>query len=394
MSNTYDVIILGAGASGLFCAIEAAKRGRRVAILEHNDQPGKKILISGGGRANFTNLHASIANYVSKNEHFARSALARYTQRDFINFVEKHRIPFYEKKLGQLFCETSAKALLNALLNECQDHGVELVLPCSPRSVKKNDAFTVETTQGNFQSKSLVIATGGISIPKIGATDIGYRLAENFGHQITQLSAALCGFSIGEPLLPFCRELSGISVPCTVTCGDAVFEENMLFTHWGMSGPCMLQASLYWSKGDQIHINLLPSIPDLGDSLIEKKVSRDKRLLMNILKEHLSEKFLVNFFNLHRIQNQSLQDVSNAQLERISICFHAWKVEPKDVIGYERAEVTRGGVSTEKVSSQTMESKLVPGLYFIGEVLDVTGQLGGFNFQWAWSSGWVAGQYA
>lgn len=391
---TFDVIILGAGASGLFCAGELARRGKRVLILEKNSAPGKKILISGGGRANFTNLHATAANYVSENVHFAKSALKQYTQQDFVNYVQTHGIDYYEKKLGQLFCKHSAKELLRALLKDIETPLTQLLLSVHVEFIKKTeDFFYVKTSQGHFKSSSLIVATGGLSISKIGASDFGYKVAQTFGHTLTATDPALCGFTFKKTDLPFFSSLSGVSLNSRITCHKKTFEENILFTHWGLSGPAALQASLYWNPGETLHIDLLPH-KSLKDVLTQKKLSQDKRQLLNVLRDYFPERFLTSFFERQKIKSKPASELSNKYIEDLHGFFHHWMLTPLKPIGYDRAEVTRGGVNTDELSSKSMESKLTPGLFFIGEVVDVTGELGGFNFQWAWSSAFVAAQHA
>ncbi len=393
----YDVIVVGGGAAGLMCAIQAGQRQRSVLVIDHAKKIGGKILISGGGRCNFTNIEAAPANYVSDNPHFCKSALSRYTSGDFINLVEKHGIQYYEKKLGQLFCKNSAQDILNLLMAECENTNVKTLLDCKINNITKtNDKFEINTNKGELTCSSLVIATGGLSIPKLGATSFGYDLAKQFGLNIIQTLPALDGFVLNPSEVRFFNKLSGVSIDCVITCHGQKFRENILFTHKGLSGPAALQASLYWSKGNSIEIDLLPNIDSTYESsyelLLERKKmgnrSQIKNLLMGLLPSRFVECFCAQYFN----NDKPLNEVSDRELKELSDRLHAWKITPLDTVGYNKAEVTKGGVDTNELSSQTMESKKIKGLYFIGEVVDVTGQLGGYNFQWAWASGWAAGQ--
>lgn len=380
-------MIIGAGAAGLFCAAEAARRGRRVAVLERNAQPGRKIIISGGGRCNFTNVHTRPENFVSQNPHFCKSALARYAPADFIDLVKKHRIEFYEKKLGQLFCRGRSYQIVELLLNECDSAGAEVRTGVAVKSVTaENGEFSIASSAGEFTCTSLVIATGGLSFPKIGATGFGYDVARQFGLKIVDTRPSLVPlvFSDGKPF----AKLSGISVDSAVSSGAASFRENILFTHRGLSGPAILQISNYWKKSQPIAIDLLPD-NDAREILGENRASR--QLLDNFMARYLPKRFAELFISLI-LPNRPLDQFSKKELDNIAHLLNHWQVSFADTEGYDKAEVTLGGVSTSELSSQTMEAKRVPGLYFIGEVVDVTGWLGGYNFQWAWSSGFAAAQ--
>ncbi len=384
---TYDVIIIGAGAAGLFCAIEAGRRGRRALVIERNGQAGRKILISGGGRCNFTNLLTTPDNFVSENPHFCRSALSRFTPEDFIRLVKKHRIEFYEKKLGQLFCRGSSRQIVEMLLTECERAGVDVRLSCSVESVGKGDLFEIETSAGSFRAEKLVVATGGLSYPKIGATDLGYRIARQFGLQVTETRPSLVAMvAANGGSFP---KLAGISVDASIEVGKQRFRENILFTHRGLSGPAVLQASNYWTINEPVSIDLLPD-QDLSTLLIENRRSTQK--LSNFLGRYLPQKLAADFL-LGTLHGKALDQLSNSEIDTVVEALSAWRVHFSGTEGYDRAEVTLGGVSTSELSSKTMESLTVPGLYFIGEVVDVTGWLGGFNFQWAWASAHAVGTH-
>jgi predicted Rossmann fold flavoprotein len=382
----WDVIVIGAGAAGLFCAIEAGKRGRRVLVLEHSDRVGKKIAISGGGRCNFTNIHTNPENFLSTNPHFCKSALARYTPADFISLVEKHGIAYHEKKLGQLFCDGSAQQIIDLLLRECQTAGVEIRCGCQVLSVKKADSFRVSTNQGSFESSSLVIATGGLSIAPLGATDFGYQIARQFGLRIEETRPGLVPFTLTSQMLKQLTKLSGVSLDAVVSCGGKDFRENILFTHRGLSGPAILQISSYWKPGAPISINLLPD-EDVLEMLTADQSSDIE--LASFLSRYLPKRFAQAWCELYAT-SRPLKQYNKSQLEDIACRLHDMQITPSGTEGFKKAEVTAGGVSTTELSSQTMEAKRVPGLYFIGEVVDVTGQLGGYNFQWAWASGYAA----
>jgi predicted Rossmann fold flavoprotein len=411
-----DVLILGAGAAGLMCAIEAGRRGRRTLVLEHADRPGKKILISGGGRCNFTNLHARPENFLSANPHFAKSALARYTPRDFINLVEKHSIPYHEKTLGQLFCDRSAHDILNLLLRECADANARIQLSTRILSVTHTGSyFHVETTQGPIATTSLVVATGGLSIPKMGATSFGYDLARQFNHPIVETRPGLVPLVFDPHDQSDWCDLAGISAEVIATAPQqsrkpknaraAAFREKMLITHRGLSGPAILQISSYWRPGEPISLDLAPNTPPPTDPtdlrifahLTHPEARRDLAATAQELRAIVPGRFADRWRALHArahpadAQTRALPNTTLADMERQ---LHAWRLTPAGTEGYDKAEVTTGGVDTNSLDARTMQSRLVPGLYFIGEVVDVTGWLGGYNFQWAWASGHAAGQSA
>ena len=389
-----DVVIIGAGAAGLMCALTAAGRGRRVLLLDHANKAGKKILMSGGGRCNFTNLYCEPGNFLSQNPHFCKSALARYSQWDFIGLVLKHGVPYHEKKLGQLFCDNKANAILDLLLAECAEAGVELRLNTSVAEIARLEAgYQLQTSAGPLSCQSLVIATGGLSIPTLGATGFGYQVAKQFGHSLLPTRAGLVPFSITEPQLKtLCTELSGTSVEdCLVSCNGQSFRENILFTHRGLSGPAILQISSYWQPGDTIAIDLLPHI-DLPEWLAEQQRERPNSELKTLLAELFTKKMAGLLADLWFV-SKPMKQYSPGELKAIAEQLADWRLVPAGTEGYRTAEVTLGGVDTREVSSKTMESLKSPGLYFVGEVLDVTGHLGGFNFQWAWASGYAAAQY-
>ena len=387
-----DVLIIGASAAGLMCAIEAGKRGRKVTVLDHANKPGKKILMSGGGRCNFTNTDISAANYISHNPHFCKSALSRYTQWDFIALVNAYRITYHERDLGKLFCDISAKDILNMLLAECEKVNVDIRLNCNIETTgKTNDSgFSLGTSLGEFQGSSLVIASGGLSIPKMCASPLGYKIAAAFGHHIWPTTAGLVPFTLQPQDKSILAELSGIAVHCTVSNTRIQFSENILFTHRGLSGPAILQISSYWQPGEAININLLPEI-DIAEQLKARQSSRPNIQLKTVLGEHLPKRLVAALLD-EDSANMPLQALSHARFKEIAQQFQHWQIKPNGTEGYRTAEVTLGGVNCNELSSKTMESGKVAGLYFIGEVVDVTGWLGGYNFQWAWSSGWCAGQ--
>lgn len=379
-----DVIIIGGGAAGLMCAIEAGKRGRSVVVIERAERLGKKILISGGGRCNFTNVNAGPENYVSANPHFCKSALARYTPTDFIALVEKHGIPYHEKKLGQLFCDQSSKQILELLEKECAAASVEIQPGCRVEQLCKSTEFHLRTTQGEFECNSLVIATGGLSFPKLGATDFGYRIAQQFGLRTINTRPGLVPLTLGVAF----DQLSGVSVGTIVSCRDASFRENILFTHRGLSGPAILQISNYCREGESIYINLLP---DRSAQELLNAHCLSTMELANILSQHLPRRFVQTWCERFA-PSRPMNRFTPEELQAIAYRLHHWEVQPSGTEGYAKAEVTLGGVDTDELSSKTMESRRVPGLYFVGEVVDVTGWLGGYNFQWAWASGYAAGQ--
>jgi predicted Rossmann fold flavoprotein len=407
VNQKYDVIVLGAGAAGLMCAIEAGKRGRHVLVLERADRIGKKILISGGGRCNFTNLHSSPENFFSANRHFAKSALARYTPADFVRLVEKHRIPYHEKKLGQLFCDRAASDIITMLEQECRDAGVEIRLDTKVTEVRnqevrkdevrknaghkndlhENNQFTVQSEDTNFGATGLVVATGGLSIAKIGATSFGYDLARQFGLKIEPPHAALVPLVFSERDRKRWCDLAGVStevIACTRSTKQT-FRENMLFTHRGISGPAILQISSYWDGKEPIHLDLAPDRDLTAD--LRAREHRDLSSWKLRLREVLPRRFADRWVETYPLAGNSDRVFADGERQ-----LHTWEVKPEGTEGYGKAEVTAGGVDTGELSAKTMESKRVPGLFFIGEVVDVTGQLGGFNFQWAWASGFCAGQ--
>ncbi len=393
MPARFDVIILGGGAAGLMCAIAAGQRGRRVVVLESANKTGKKILMSGGGRCNFTNLHCSPKNYLSANPHFCISALSRYTQWDFITLVEKYGIAYHDKGAGQLFCDNSSKEILAMLETECESAGVEIVTHCEDVTVEYEKSYSVKNSKGTYVGDSLVIATGGLSIPKMGASDFGYRLAKQFGLNVLDTRAGLVPFIFSGAMHEVTDRLSGVSLPATVTASDTAFTEDILFTHRGLSGPAALQASSYWSPGTNITLNLLPST-DVEDILLGAKTNQPKTRLRTILSEHLPRALVLELQELFwsDAADEPVAEIPNSELRRLGAILQAWTLKPASTEGYRTAEVTLGGVDTNELSSQTMECKRQPGLYCIGEVVDVTGHLGGFNFQWAWASAQAAGQ--
>jgi predicted Rossmann fold flavoprotein len=392
---TSQVIIIGAGAAGLMCAMSAAERGRQVLLLDHANKAGKKILMSGGGRCNFTNMYCEPANFLSHNPHFCKSALARFTQWDFIGLVAKHGVPYHEKKLGQLFCDNKSSDILGLLLDECDQAGVDLRLDTSVSEIARLDdgGYQLQTSLGPARCESLVIATGGLSIPTLGATGFGYQIARQFGHSVLPTRAGLVPFTITDPQLKtLCTELSGTSVEdCRVSCNGQSFVENILFTHRGLSGPAILQISSYWQPGDTISIDLLPRI-DLPVWLAEQQRERPNSELKTLLGELFTKK-MAGLLAEQWFVSKPMKQYTPAELKVIAERLGDWQLVPAGTEGYRTAEVTLGGVDTREVSSKTLESLKSPGLYFVGEVLDVTGHLGGFNFQWAWASGYAAAQF-
>ena len=391
MNKKYDVIIIGAGAAGLMSAIEAGKRGKIVLLIDHSTKIAEKIRISGGGRCNFTNLYSNPSNFLSNNKHFCKSAFAKYTQNDFIDLIEKHNIEFFEKKLGQLFCNTSAKEIIDMLVKECIENNVNIDLETKVISLSKTEnEYIIKTNKGTYTSKSMVIATGGLSIPKIGASDFGYRIAKQFDLKVTDLFPALVPLTFEEKELEFCKSLAGVSLNASVKVDKTIFNEGLIFTHRGISGPSILQISSYWKSGQPISINLLPG-HNMDIILKQRRNETPKQTLSNVLSDYLPNKLALAICNKFLI-NQKIADASNEILKKLSDFVNNWIVYPKGTEGYKTAEVTLGGIDTKEISSSTMECIKHPGLFFIGEVLDVTGHLGGHNFQWAWSSGFVAGQ--
>jgi len=384
-----NVIIIGAGASGLMCAIETAQRGRSVLILDHMSRIGSKIRVSGGGKCNFTNLNIAPAHYISQNRHFCKSALSRFLPSDMIRMLNGYRIPFEEKENGRLFCTVSSGKVADMFHRECMRAGVETVLNSRIKAVRRLDTFQVTTDRETFASDSLVIATGGLSYPDLGASDLGYRTARQFDLDVTPLRPSLVPLSFSRNDADLFRSLSGISFDIAVTCGKESFSDRGLFTHRGLSGPAILQVSSYWEKGHEIHIDLLPSL-DAHELL---RTHHHERIeLKNLLSRHLPKRFVTAWCERYA-QSRPLCQYSEKELRNIAETIRRWTIRPSGTEGYKTAEVTLGGVSTDELSSRTMEAKRIPGLYFIGEVIDVTGQLGGYNLHWAWASGYTAGQF-
>jgi len=389
----HDLIVIGGGAAGLMCAIEAGKRGRRVLLLEHANRVGKKILMSGGGRCNFTNLHATPDDYLSANPHFCKSALARYTQWDFIAMAERHGIAWHEKELGQLFCDESSKLIVKMLLDECAEASVQIETDCSIEQVRRDsEGFALNTMRGTLRCASLVVASGGLSIPKMGATGFGYELARQFGHRVLATRAGLVPLTLSGKHLDDYADLSGVALPVIAATAERSFRAGFLITHRGLSGPAILQISSYWQPGEPLHLNLLPDT-DARDYLNSQQRERPAAELKTVLSEALPKRLAQRLCEL-RFGNRPMRQHRPAELREIAAQLQAWPVVASGTEGYRTAEVTLGGVDTDELSSTTMESRKVPGLYFIGEVVDVTGHLGGFNFQWAWASGHAAGQVA
>lgn len=397
----WDVIIVGAGASGLMCAIEASKRGRKVLVIDHAKRAGQKIIMSGGGRCNFTNLYVEPNNYLCDNPHFVKSALSRYTQWDFIAMVDKHKISWHEREHGQLFCDDSAKQIIKMLLDEAQASGVSVKLNTAVFSHAQlaEYHFSLNTAMGDLETKSLVIATGGLSLPKMGATPFAYKVAEQYKLPLKPTKAGLVPFTLHQAQKDVLSDLSGISFPAVASCDVNVgkkskrmsFTEALLFTHRGLSGPVILQISNYWKVGSPMYLDLLPNIA-LHEALLQTALKRPELALKTFLSYHLPKRVVECILKLADINNVALKQYTEKQLKEVADLFHEWTPELNGTEGYRTAEVTLGGIDTDAISSKTMQSKTIPGLYFIGEALDVTGWLGGFNFQWAWSSGWAAGQ--
>jgi predicted Rossmann fold flavoprotein len=390
MAQTYDVAVLGAGAAGLFCAATAAKRGRRVLLLDHAAEPGAKIIISGGGRCNFTNRDISPANFLSENPHFCKSALAGYTQHDFLGLVEAHGIAWHEKKLGQLFCDGSAREILAMLVGLCQAVGVDMRLGSPVTALSKPESFALETASGTIKADALVVATGGLSIPKLGATGFAYEIARQFGLGLTEIRPGLVPLTFAGEQWAWMQGLSGVSFDAVAAAGKMSFRENALFTHRGLSGPAILQISSYWREGSEIRLDMLPG-QDALKFLLERKASRPKAELKTVLAEILPARLAHNILQ-PPLGNHVIGNMPNLALQKTAALINGFVLSPGGTEGYAKAEVTAGGVDTRALSSKTMEARNVPGLYFIGEAVDVTGWLGGYNFQWAWSSGWAAAQ--
>ncbi len=392
-SQNYDIIVLGAGAAGLFSAIQAGKRGRSVCVIDHAKKPAEKVRISGGGRCNFTNVNTHPSRFISQNPHFCKSALKQYTQHDFIARVEEQGIAYHEKALGQLFCDESANDIIQMLLDDCMFNNVDIMLSTDIHKVSKRDTeFLVQTSAGNMHCDSLIVATGGLSIPKMGATPFAYELAKQFGLNIIDPRPGLVPFMFGGELLAGMSELSGVSVNGRVDTGQIAFDEALLFTHRGLSGPAVLQASSYWFPGNEIEVDLACKVDALA-ALKKGREEAPKKKLASILETFLPSR-LAQTISEETFPDIRIADLSNAKLEEVSKRIKHWRLKPVGTEGYRTAEVTIGGIDTNDLSSKTMEAKDVPGLFFIGEAVDVTGWLGGYNFQWAWSSGYVAGRNA
>ncbi|HEA7193078.1 TPA: NAD(P)/FAD-dependent oxidoreductase [Escherichia coli] len=389
----FDAIIIGAGAAGMFCSALAGQAGRRVLLIDNGKKPGRKILMSGGGRCNFTNLYVGPGAYLSQNPHFCKSALARFTQWDFIELVNKHGIAWHEKTLGQLFCDDSAQQIVDMLVDECEKGNVAFRLRSEVLSVAKDDTgFTLELNGMTVGCEKLVIATGGLSMPGLGASPFGYKIAEQFGLNVLPTRAGLVPFTLHKPLLEELQVLAGVAVPSVITAENGtVFRENLLFTHRGLSGPAVLQISSYWQPGEFVSINLLPDV-DLETFLNEQRNAHPNQSLKNTLAVHLPKRLVERLQQLGQIPDVSLKQLNVRDQQTLISTLTDWRVQPNGTEGYRTAEVTLGGVDTNELSSRTMEARKVPGLYFIGEVMDVTGWLGGYNFQWAWSSAWACAQ--
>ena len=390
-----DVIVIGAGAAGLMCAAQAGYRGRSVAVLDMGKKPGRKILISGGGRCNFTNENASPSNYLCANPHFVKSCLSRYTQHDFVELVDRHGLAYHHKTLGQLFCDNSAQDIVDILLTECEWAGVTIKLRSEVLNVAQTaTGYSVTTEQETLTCESLVVASGGLTMPKLGATPIGYKIAEQFGLKILPTMAALVPFTLHQHDKDRFEGLSGISIPCEVASEDGtVFKENILFTHRGLSGPAILQISSFWRAGQAVTINLLPEL-DLKQQLADWRETQAQKSLKNSLATILPKRFVEILHDSNAIPDCNINQLTHGQIDALADYIHAWQIKPNGTEGYRTAEVTLGGVDTDELSSKTFEAKKAKGLYFIGEVTDVTGWLGGYNFQYAWSCGFAAGQYA
>lgn len=388
----FDVVVIGAGGAGMMCAIHAGRRGRKVALVDHATVIGRKILISGGGRCNFTNINAGPDNYVSGNQHFHKSALSRYSPGDFIEMVEKHKIAYHEKKLGQLFCDGSASQIVDMLVSECDSANAQFFKGRIIKKVERgadNKGFLIHTNTETFSCESLVIATGGLSIPQIGATGLGYEIAKQFDVRVVETNPALDGFNFSSADLSKFKELTGVSVDSIVSVNGAAFRENILFTHTGLSGPASLQASLYWKRGDSLSINIAPDVDPVG-YFNDRYADGSNKEVKNILAEIIPRRLADILCKMENIKG-NISELSESKMRSLAARLENWQITPQGTVGYKKAEVTRGGVDTNALSSTTMAVKKVPGLYFIGEVVDVTGQLGGYNFQWAWASGHAAG---
>lgn len=390
----YDVIVIGAGAAGLMCAAQAGQRGRRVLVVDHAKKPGRKILISGGGRCNFTNYDVTANNFLCENSHFVKSALAQYSQWDFIGLVATHGVAYHERDHGQLFCDDSAKDIVNLLLAECDQATISQRYRCEVHDIEKEEAgFRLKLNGEPVRCQSLVVATGGLSMPKLGATPFGYQLAEQFGLKVLPTRAALVPYTLHQEDKTRFADISGVSVPCSITTESGVcFTENLLFTHRGLSGPAVLQTSSFWQPGEAVTIDLLPS-ESLKEVLVAMRDKHPNQTLKTSLSRLFPKRLVEVLIARDSLPDKPLKQLDDKQLDQLHHYFHQWSIAPNGTEGYRTAEVTLGGVDTHAISSKTLEARDIPGLYFIGEVLDVTGWLGGYNFQWAWSSGWVAGQH-
>jgi predicted Rossmann fold flavoprotein len=391
-SQSFDVVVIGAGAAGMMCAIAAGARNRRVLVVDHANKVGKKILMSGGGRCNFTNRHSGPDNFISANPHFAKSALSRYTPADFIALVERHGIPYHEKKLGQLFCDRSSKDIVRLMLDECAAAGATVLTHAPANVAQIGPPHLLETPQGKVSCESLVIATGGYSIPSLGATGFGFDFARSLGVPVLPTRAALVPVTLAPSLLQQLDGLAGVSLDTVTSANGAAFRENILFTHRGLSGPAILQASSYWEPGQPLHIDMFPGL-DISEHIPRVRERRPKLELKSLLAEQLTRRVAQRWCELW-LDNKPLDQMTAEDVRRVAAACQPWVVQPAGTEGYRTAEVTLGGVDTDALSSKTMECRAHPGVYFIGEVVDVTGHLGGHNFQWAWASGHAAGQYA
>jgi predicted Rossmann fold flavoprotein len=387
-----DVVVIGAGAAGLFCASQSGARGRETLVLDHAKKPGKKILISGGGRCNFTNYYIEPEKYLCKNPHFCKSALSQYTQWDFINLVDKYGISYHEKALGQLFCDDSAKEIVSMLVEECEQNNVDFRYQTEVLSIEKQETsgYVIKTNQGQYECESLVIATGGLSMPKLGATPFAYKIAEQFGLTVLPTRAGLVPFTLPPELKEPLAEVSGVSMPVSIATNNMTFKEDMLITHRGLSGPAVLQISSYWQPSDQISIDLFPN-GSFKESFEASLKEQPNITLKNLLSANFAKKFVEKYLDIIGCENVPIKQLTHKQRDLLIENIHQWTLQPSGTEGYRTAEVTIGGIDTDHLSSKTMEVKSCPGLYFIGEAIDVTGWLGGYNFQWAWSSGYVAG---
>ena len=390
MKNHYDVIIIGAGAAGLFCAFNAGNRNKRVLVLDHANKVGKKILMSGGGRCNFTNLNTNHDDFISENPHFCKSALNQYSAYEFLALVDAHNVEHVEKGPGQLFCKNSSKDILKILLDECARASVKIFKKCDITKIVKSESYTIETSLENYSCDALVVATGGLSIPTLGASGFGYEIAQQFGHELIKTTASLVPFTLSNKLLDQIKDLAGVSQHVTVSTKTNSIDDDLLFTHRGLSGPAILKLSAYWQYGEEIEINLLPTT-NIDEFIKSERGNHPDKSVLNSL-SNIMPKRLAAYVCGKSMKDTKLKQLDKTEINQLNKNIHHWSITPSGTEGYKTAEVTSGGVSTEQFSSKTLESKLSPNLYFIGEVLDVTGQLGGFNFQWAWSSAWCAAQ--